>query len=352
MVSYPAADLTARYPMTTKPGWHAFVARSHPAPPDLLPERDRSRLDEVELEIYKDSRRDYHSELLLVATPAIRQITTTGMKLITNNRGKQLGRRGLIVSGPSGTGKSTSITQLGRRHQIELERRSPGVSDRIPVVYIIVPPAATPKVLAIEMAAFLGLPVSYHDSPHAITQAVAAVMRKVRCSLVLVDEVHRLDIRTKVGAEASDQLKYFFDSIPATFVYAGLDLEANGLFSGTRGAQIAGRFITLHTSAFEHVSEEQRTDWARVVASMDATLRLHRHVPGSLTAMAPYLHQRTGGMIGSLDQLVYEAANDAIDDGTEKITKKHLDAVILDTAAQTQFDLPEQRRSRAGKAAV
>jgi hypothetical protein len=64
----------------------------------------------------------------------------------------------------SGTGKSTSITQLGRKHQIETERRHPGLAGRIPVAYITVPPAATPKTMAIEFAAFLGLPVSSRDS--------------------------------------------------------------------------------------------------------------------------------------------------------------------------------------------
>ena len=345
-MSYSSPELTGRHPLTTKAGWHAFVNKSAPTPPVLLPEPEQARLTNAEVEIYNDARRDYHSELLLVATPAIRQITTVGMKLVANNRGKQLGRRGLIVSGPSGTGKSTSITQLGRRHQIDLERRSPAVTDRIPVVYLIVPPAATPKMLAIEMAAFLGLPVSHRDSQHAITQTVATVLRKVRCSLVLVDEIHRLDLRTRAGAQASDQLKYFFDCVGATFVYAGLDLESNGMFDGTRGQQIAGRFVTLHTAGFDYATGAERQDWARVVATMEQSLRLHRHKPGTLLELASYLHQRTGGMIGSLDQLVYEAANDAIDDGTERITKKHLDAVILDTAAQAQYDLPAPRRHR------
>jgi hypothetical protein len=333
-----------RHPLTTREGWAAFVSRARPEPPRLLPASDLGRLTGVERDIYDETRQDYHSELLLVATPDIRQITTTGSKLVINNRGKQLGRRGLIVSGPSGTGKSTSITQLGKKHQIETERRHPGLAGRIPVVYIIVPPAATPKTLAIELAAFLGLPVRSRDSQHAITGAVAGVLRKVGCSLILVDEVHRLDLRTRSGAEASDQLKYFFDSVSATFVYAGLDLEENGMFSGMRGRQIAGRFISLRTCAFGHATASQRTDWAKLIATMEQTLRLHRHKPGTLIEMAPYLHQRTGGMIGSLDQLIHEAANDAISDGTEKITRKHLDAVILDTAAQEQYHTPTGRR--------
>ncbi len=233
-------------------------------------------------------------------------------------------------------------------HQIETERRAPGRAGRIPVVYIIVPPAATPKMLAIEVAAFLGLPFSSHDSQHAITQSVAAVLRKVGCSLVLVDEVHRLDLRTRNGAAASDQLKYFFDCISATFVYAGLDLAENGMFAGMRGRQIAARFISLRTSAFAYATAAQRTDWAKLIATMEQSLRLHRHEPGTLLDLAPYLHQRTGGMIGSLDQLIHEAANDAISDGTEKITKKHLDAVILDTAAEDQYNPPGPRRPGAG----
>ncbi|MGW3472003.1 ATP-binding protein [Saccharopolyspora sp. NPDC000995] len=91
-----------------------------------------------------------------------------------NNRGKQLGRRGLLVSGASGTGKSTSITQLGKKFQIETERRTPGVRDRIPVVYIVCPADATPKMLATEMAIFLGLPVAERDSPQSVAHSVAA----------------------------------------------------------------------------------------------------------------------------------------------------------------------------------
>jgi hypothetical protein len=336
-----------RHPLATREGWAAFVSRSRPEPPPLLPDADRVRLDPAEREIYDGARMDHHSELLLVATPDIRRITATGAKLIVNNRGKQLGRRGLIVSGPSGTGKSTSITQLGKMHQVETERRAPGGTGRIPVVYIIVPPSATPKMLAIEVATFLGLPVSSRESQHAITQSVAGVLRKVGCSLILVDEVHRLDLRTRSGAAASDQLKYFFDCISATFVYAGLDLAENGMFTGMRGRQIAGRFISLTTSAFAYATAGQRTDWARLVATMEQSLRLHRHKPGTLLDLAPYLHQRSGGMIGSLDQLVHEAANDAISDGTEKITRKHLDAVILDTAAEEQYRPPAPRRPAA-----
>ncbi|MFI5930519.1 TniB family NTP-binding protein [Actinoplanes sp. NPDC051494] len=333
-----------RHPLATKQGWASFVAQINPEPPRLLPAEDWTRLTLFERELYNEARQDYHSALLLVATPDIKRIIHTGTKLIVNNRGKQLGRRGLIVSGASGTGKSTSITQLGKKFQIELERRSPGVRDRIPVVYIVVPPDATPKMLATEMAVFLGLPTSPRDSPQSVTHTVASVMRRVGTGMVLVDEIHRIDLATRQGKNASDQLKYFFDTISATFVYAGLDLDEHGMFSGMRGRQIAGRFIPVNTMPFTHRTAQDKQDWAKLVAAMEHALRLHRHQPGTLVELEGYLHDRTGGMIGSLDQLIHEAANDAINDGSEKITKSHLDAVILDIAAQAQFIPPRQRR--------
>ncbi len=116
------------------------------------------------------------------------------------------------------------------------------------------------------------------------------------------------------------------------------------MFAGMRGRQIAGRFISVTTSAFGHATPGEQADWARLVATIEESLRLHRHKPGTLIELAPYLHQRTGGMIGSLDQLIHEAANDAISDGTEKITRKHLDAVILDAAAQEQYHTHVPRR--------
>ncbi|OCC08284.1 TniB family NTP-binding protein [Streptomyces sp. PTY087I2] len=323
-------------PLASLDGWRTFMSQNLPEPPALLPEAAWQGLDRVERAVYDQARTGYHDELLLVSTPAIRRITTTGMKLIARNGRRQTGRKGLIVSGPSGTGKTTSVSQLGKRHQLAVDRRSPvDISgEQVPVVYIVTPPAVKPRDLVVELAAFLGLPYAYRESPQAITHNVISVLHKVGCRLIVVDEIHNLDLTTRNGQDASDQLKYLFEQIQATFVYAGVNVSENGLFSGLRGRQLAGRFITLHTGAFDHDTTQQREDWERVVATMESTLRLHRHTTGTLRKQAAYLHRRTGGMIGSLDQLIYEAANDAIADGTEKITKRHLEAVVLDTAAE------------------
>src|SRR5690348_5610727 len=59
-----------------------------------------------------------------------------------------------------------------------------------------------------------------------------------RTDLVLVDEIHNLNHGTPAGEDLSDHLKYFTEHLPATFIYAGIDVERCGVFTGTRGRQL------------------------------------------------------------------------------------------------------------------
>ncbi len=163
-------------------------------------------------------------------TPTIRQVLTTGRLLVQLNRRQVSARRGLILSGASGTGKTTALTQLGRTHERAVRKRHPGGRrHRLPVLYVTVPPAATPRMLAVEFARFLGLEFTGRANITDIVNAVCATAAHTRVELVLVDEIHNLNLATRAGAEVSDQLKYFAERLPATFVYAGIDVEAQGL---------------------------------------------------------------------------------------------------------------------------
>jgi hypothetical protein len=210
------------------------------------------------------------------------------------------------------------------------------------VIYVTVPPAATPRMLAAEFARFLGLPIIACANITDIIESVCGVAVDTRVGLVC-DEIHNLRLTTRTGAEVSDTLKYFSERIPATFVYAGIDVEREGLFAGTRGRQIAGRFCLIETVPFPYGEE-----WKGLVATFEAALRLHRHAQGALPKLDRYLHQRTGGMIGSLSHLVRGAAIEAILGGSEEVTKSLLDSVELDHAAEASHVRHVPRRGWAG----
>jgi AAA domain len=328
-----------RRQLTTLAGWRQFAA-DVPSVPDLLPDDVWNNLGEDKRLAYDEDRLAHHSRLVTVGTPVISKVIAEGRRLSYLNRAAVSGRCGLILSGPAGTGKTTAVTQLGKMTEAVHRRRYPRSGGDIPVLYITLPPAATPKMIAVELARFLGLPVSRRLNITDVTEAVCGVCLDTRTSLVCVDEIHNLNLATRSGAEASDALKYFSERIPATFAYAGISVERAGLLSGTRGEQIAGRFSMIRTGPFPRGPQ-----WAALIAALETSLRLHRHEPGALPGLGHYLHQRTGGMIGSLLRLTRSAAVQAILDGTEAITRKTLDTIDVDIAADTGNRKPPGRTS-------
>jgi hypothetical protein len=346
----PDDEVPPDNPLTTKEGWGAFV-RHAPEPPVLLTAKELAALSPHRRSAYDEMRRDYHSDLPLVNTPTIQKVISTGRLLIQLNRRQISARRGIVISGASGTGKTTALTQLGRAHELAVRKRHPDDQTRLPVIYVTVPPAATSRMLAVEFARFLGLEFTSRYNLTDVTNAVCSVAAHTHVDLVLVDEIHNISLATRTGAEVSDQLKYFAERLPATFVYAGVEVEAQGLFAGPRGRQIAGRFTVVPTNAFAYGTADQREAWRALVSTLESTLRLRQHTPGTLTAMAEHLYQRSGGMIGSLSQLIRGAAILAIEDGTEKISREHLDFVPVDHAAHTAYAASTTRRRQGSRRA-
>jgi hypothetical protein len=216
--------------LTTLEGWREFTT-AETIPPDLLSDQQWAALAEDDQLLYDEYRLDYHTRLAAVATSTLRQVVHAGRRLTLLNRHAISARRGLVLSGAAGTGKTTAVTQFGKTHEAIDRLRHPGVSDRIPVIYVTVPPAATPRMLAVEFARFLGLPLMARANITDVIEAVCGVAIDARVSLVCVDEIHNLQLATRNGAEVSDTLKYFSERIPATFVYAGIDVEREGLFA-------------------------------------------------------------------------------------------------------------------------
>lgn len=337
-------------PLTTLAGWRQFVRRTSAEAPTRPTESEWAAMNQDQQAEHTDQRIAYHTELLALETPELRKIVTTGRGLLLLNRRQYGARRGLLVTGDPTTGKSTAITQLGRAVELAYRRLRPRNEDAAPAVYLTMPPQATPKSLSIEILKFLGAPYLTRDSQIELTRQACHLLADLRTELIIVDEIHNLDHHTRVGAEASDHLKYLAENVASTFVYAGIDTAKTGLFNGIRGRQLAGRFVPIHTRPYPYAAAEDRRQWRDLVTGFDSMLRLHRHQPGALTRLAPYLYARTAGSISSLSMLIRSAAVTAVMDGTEQITKPTLDDVPLDHAAATSGPTSRGRRTTPAKA--
>jgi hypothetical protein len=320
--------------LATKEGWNAFV-RSIITPPDLAdcppagsPVRD------------SDTRMRYHGEMLPVLTPALRRGLLDARRILRTNRFRSVGRSiDIVIDGERGAGKTLLLCHIGRGYQGQLEADPAHAQGHIPVVYINVPPDRDSNLhWSLPFAEFLGL--QYLRAPHKgdyraldMTGPITHVMKHARTQLVLVDGIDRLS-----DAEARTALSYFEtlqDQLRITFIYCGTgarDVLHAARYSGRRahlprqGVKFDSDLPVLWVDTIDYCPTAPEA-WEGVIEAFEDDLRLHHHTPGTFLELAGYLHRRTGGYIETLNHLICQAAQEAIENGTESLTQALLDDI-------------------------
>lgn len=309
--------------LSTKEGWARFVSDDPPLPPRItLKERDAQTPQERE--DYDLARRRYMTSSGIVMTEEFKTVLKAFESRLRINEFKPTGKLGLILSGEPGLGKTTTVSHIGKRHTRRREQQGhpAGQPGNLPVVYVTVPPSCTHKSMIAEIAHFLGLPIGARTSQSVLMNSVAEIMKRLRVELVIVDEIHNLNLNNHSNADASDALKQLSEKCAATFIYAGVNIESSGLLDGPRGQQIASRFELHRASPFSNRSRDKREEWHSVLVAMETTLRLVRQEEGAILAHADALFTLSGGSIGRLADILHLSALEAMDDGTEKISPR------------------------------
>ncbi|MEJ1193161.1 TniB family NTP-binding protein [Pseudarthrobacter sp. CCNWLW207] len=328
-----------RQPLTTVEGLTSFLSGTDEPP--LVPDLDGYlRMSPDEREKVNRERIDRLGNGLTITTPQLESVIRKVLRLILLNRSRSSGRAGLMISGESGTGKTTAAKAAMKYVYVRYRNDLPDFEalNRIPIVYVEVPPGSTGKALAAQFARFLGLPLHTRDTLEYLLHLVSSALTEVGTRLVVVDEIHNLHRRNPGNSESVDVLKSLSNQIPATFVYSGINIHQGHLLTDERGRQIAGRFGLERLGSFGIANPSQMNMWKLLIESFEQQLGLFNHRPGDLKELARYLHDRTQGSIGSLSHLLLGAAQGLIFAGTppdqELITKEVLDEISLDIAAE------------------
>jgi hypothetical protein len=274
-------------------------------------------------------------------------------RCLTENLGRNSGHVGMMLSGASTVGKTTTTKALMQYVHTAYARQFPDYADhgRVPVVFIEVPAGCTAKLLMRAFAHFFGMTVERAETMDVLRERIVNKMNETRVQVCVVDELHNVASRNRANGETVDILKSLHNQVPATFIYAGIGLEDGELLSGARGSQLAARFSMLTMDRFHPSSEADHQVWRGVVEQFEDALPLLRHKPGTLLKLSNYLLARTNGSIGSLSRLINGAANDVLGD-SEAITRDVLDAQQLDFAAESARTRANARTKRSGPSAT
>lgn len=323
---------------TTLESWRSFVTHS-PERPDSLSAQQITSLSTAAKATYDDKRMRWLSADLVLETPDVRRLRQLWAILSAEAMtDAATASRTLAVSGAPTYGKSTAMMWLAKHHERRERHRHPTLSatEFQPSIYVVTPPATTPKMLMIAFCNTLGLPHTRSQTAQDLTEQVLHVLSTLRTTLVVLDEIHNVHSNRQVGAEAASSLKLFAERLDAAFLLAGIDLPRSPVFAGPVGEQLAGRAMHYDIVGFGRQSAQRRTEWNALVATLNDMLPLANQEEGALQPSTGFLFDVTDGSIGRLRALLRRAAIDAIFSGREQINKNDLQRLASATGVQSK----------------
>ena len=118
------------------------------------------------------------------------------------------------------------------------------------------------------------------SSARELTQLVLECARLCQTSLVVIDDIHLLELRREADRDANNHLKRLANDLQATFVYAGVGLSHSGfMHEGRVGAdaalaQISHRFKRLPVEPLKRSTQAERATWLGVLKVFERELVL------------------------------------------------------------------------------
>ncbi|MGX9687364.1 ATP-binding protein [Deinococcus wulumuqiensis] len=332
----------------TYEGWRQYVAAPTLERPVLPTLEEYRAMNAAQREAIDRERRRYVMGFGPLSTPAMQRVSEVLKKQLRVNLhvpADQV-KVGVVIDGLASHGKTTIAKTVARQFERMIREKASFRDDRardafIPVVHVTLHPKMTPKSMAWEICHFLNVPVRGRETEQQLVSAIHEAVARHRILLFVIDDIHFLKGRSREGQELSDFLKSLMSRTGATFLYVGIDVESMGIMQD-RGAvslassQTAARFVLQKVWPFE---KEDRM-WRVLLRDVEEHLCLLDQVPGTLEKCYRLIYNRTGGSIGTLMNLLRNAAEGAIG-RTERITADDLRSVSLDYAASVQGSLED-----------
>ncbi|WP_125777998.1 ATP-binding protein [Antribacter gilvus] len=336
--------------LSTKDGWFAMVGAAPRTRPPARSIAELAAMGAGERRRFDQARAGWHANLGPIRTPQVDAVLDGLDEIVGSNQhdGDKVKPAAVLDAAP-GLGKTTAAVAFARRfhrEQIDLHGDRAGAVggswQRVPVAYLPLTSSTTMRSLNALLCRFYGLPAATRGSATHLAHRAAEAVAGCKTRLIVVDDVHFLDMSRHDGREVANHFKWLANTFPVTFVFVGVGLGARGLLAegltGADGAfsQTARRWTVLHLGSFEIGTEPGRRTWRALLLTIEQNLALARPHRGVLSQdLSDYLFARSSGHFASLMSLIGRGCYRAIKDGSETLSIDLLDAVRIDQAAET-----------------
>lgn len=335
--------VTRQFPLTTREGLEGLYQERISKPEPIAPKQYR-RLSEERRAIEDQRRLLFIHRGLTIGTPTFVEAVKQLGSLFVQNQQTVHDKLSLGLSGVPYLGKSHLLFELARYTSNRLRRDVPDFLELgiVPCVIITLSPTNSKGILQ-ELMNFFGYPFNQGYTEGKLRSIVVNAMNEHGTVLLGFDEAHNMARGTRVMEDNKNMLRKLMQDLSATQVYSGIELRANGLFAGISGSQLSRRIRMIDLYPYTAASQDSRELWMRTLDQFEEGLCLIGNEPGTLRSLAPYLYNRTGGVMGELANVLRTAASSLIRDGVvlrygrEQLTQSLLEMVPPGDAAEQRL---------------
>lgn len=242
---------------------------------------------------------------------------------------------GLLLSGPSGFGKST----IARAYCAGFSRVHEAERTRVPVLLVSVPSSPTVRSLAGAMLEALGRRNTYRATAQEKTAWLYELIAKCDVELVLLDEFQHLFYAPTIAAfrDLTDWLKNFLEVTKVGLVGCGLPVSEL-VVSGNE--QLARRFSErLRLTPFSLDDVDDFTEFRGVLKAFGSSLPLPCEVPLHEANLARRFHVASFGLLDYVVKILEGAVAAASMAGLETL---YLAAFAAGFRDRVWRDVPER----------
>lgn len=290
---------------------------------------------------------------------------TTAYQRLLEAMGNEFSSEIIILTGPTGVGKSTVASAIGKAVLDRFQSRMVVEPDLVPVVALrAVPPTGGNfdwKDFYIRLLNQQGEPfsdrklyvprqmpllpdcVSTDHLERSVTshlrRSVEEYLRRRRTKLLIIDEAHHL-----LMVNSGHRLECQFETLKSLAIETGVTILLSGTYSLLNilrhSGQLTRRSQVVDFARYDMRTKEEARHFQRTVAYLEYLLSAY--VPAKLGMYVDYFYQKSIGCVGILKDWMTRCLDHAIQ---EK-------APVIDTAFAERFALPNRGLMRILEEAV